>query len=250
MLVSDDAVSALTVSGLRDGGIVVTTAIVRPGWPVMKTPTFSTRHHRAVNGRELRTSDQSIPVWEWQLSYPLLVDKYDTRGQGSFYKDIHGRDIFFQIDYLYDINHAPPGAFGSPLRAMMGFYNSVLGSSGEILLKDPTDNRTFEILGVGDGSQKVFQLIRTMGTLIEPITAPESVITVALNGVGMPGDTHSINYDIGTVTFNSPPGNGVQVTADFTYFFRCRFSDDTLDFENFMLDLWQLGRVKLKSIPK
>ena len=44
----------------------------------------------------------------------------------------------------------------------------------------------------------------------------------------------------------SPAGQAI--TADFTYYFRVRFSDDTAEFENFMLQLWQARQIKLQSV--
>jgi hypothetical protein len=38
------------------------------------------------------------------------------------------------------------------------------------------------------------------------------------------------------------------ISADFSYYFRCRFVDDRYDFENFMLRLWQLKKLQFISV--
>ena len=66
--------------------------------------------------------------------------------------------------------------------------------------------------------------------------------------LGGEGDLHStIDAASGLVTFTAPPPAGRLVTADFTYYFRVRFSDDTAEFENFMIQLWQARQIKLQS---
>ena len=38
------------------------------------------------------------------------------------------------------------------------------------------------------------------------------------------------------------------ISADFTYYFRCRFVDDKYDFENFMFRLWELKKLAFISV--
>ena len=90
----------------------------------------------------------------------------------------------------------------------------------------------------------MFQLQRTMGTNL-PGGAfpslwqrPNLVGAVYLNGITQNPAAYSVDPDSGLVTFATPPGSGLIITADFTYYFRCRFIDDQYDFENFMYRLW------------
>jgi hypothetical protein len=48
--------------------------------------------------------------------------------------------------------------------------------------------------------------------------------------------------------FTTAPGPGVSIAATFTYAFGCRFDSDDQDFEEFMSNLWQVGRIKFKSV--
>jgi len=38
------------------------------------------------------------------------------------------------------------------------------------------------------------------------------------------------------------------VTADYSFYFLCRFGDDTTDFENFAYNLWTNQSVKLQTV--
>ena len=87
-----------------------------------------------------------------------------------------------------------------------------------------------------------------MGGFAEPITAPNTVSAVYFDGLLQSPAGYSVDAATGLVTFTTPPPSGQAVTADFTYWFRVRFSDDTAEFENFMLQLWQARQIKLQSV--
>ncbi|HWD60112.1 MAG TPA: DUF2460 domain-containing protein [Stellaceae bacterium] len=201
------------------------------GWSVSKAPRFATRVQRAVSGRELRVLDQPNPIWTWTLSYSMLRDANDTRGASG------------------------PGVGYDELRTLMGFFLQQQGAFLPFLFDDPTDGRASgQALGTGDGSATVFQLVRTMGAALpdggfaEPITAPNTVGAIYFDGVRQSASGYTVDPATGLVTFASPPPASQLVAADFTYFFRVRFADDTAEFENFLYQLWALKQVKLQSV--
>jgi uncharacterized protein (TIGR02217 family) len=199
---------------------------VLPGlaWSVTKAPRFATRIQRAVNGRELRILDQPYPIWTWTLTYSLLRDKWDARGAGGL------------------------GAGYDELRTMAGFFLQQQGAFQPFLFDDPTDDTvTAQPIGTGNSSASVFQLVRSMGGSAEPMTAPNTVSTIYFDGVRQAAAGYAVDPASGLVTFTTPPPAGQLITADFTYRFRVRFSDDTAEFENFMYQLWQLKQIKLQS---
>ena len=195
------------------------------GWSVVKSPRFATRIQRAVNGRELRALDQPNPIWSWTLTYPLLRDRSDAR--------------------------APSGAgIGyDELRTLAGFFLQQQGALQPFLFDDPTDNAVMaQPLGAGDSSRTAFQLLRTMGSFAEPVTAPNTVSAIYFDGILQSAADYIVDAATGLVTFAAPPPAGQIVAADFTYYFRVRFSDDTAEFENFMIQLWQVRQIKLQSV--
>ncbi len=193
-------------------------------WSVIKAPRFATRIQRAVNGRELRILDQPYPIWTWTLFYSLLRDKWDVRGAGGL------------------------GAGYDELRIIAGFFLQQQGAFQPFLFDDPTDDTvTGQLIGTGNSSTSVFQLVRSMGDCAEPITAPNTVSAIYFNGVSQDPADYAVDANTGLVSFTTPPPAGQSITADFTYRFRVRFADDTAEFENFMYQLWQLKQIKLQS---
>jgi uncharacterized protein (TIGR02217 family) len=193
------------------------------GWSVTKTPAFKTRVQKSVSGRERRALDQPLPIWTWTLTYDFLRDQ---AAQGY-----------------------------NELRALMGFHAQQQGAFVPFLYTDPTDNSvTGQYLGTGNASQTQFQLVRNLDAALpgagyaEPITNPTAVAAVYLNGVRQTPGTNTYNDMTGILTFATAPPSGAVITADFTYAFQVRFSDDTASFENFMLNLWRLKQVKLVSV--
>jgi uncharacterized protein (TIGR02217 family) len=194
---------------------------VFPGlsYTVTKTPGWATRMQRAVSGRTLRTSDYANPIWNFKLIYAVLHD-------------------------------SPWCSYTSPteLRTMMDFFNTSQGAFDAFLLNDPSDNTaTGSVLGTGDNTNTQFQLLRALvpGGRGEAMIAPNVVGNVYLNDSPVAG--WSVDDTTGLVTFATPPGPGVVVTADFTYYFRVYFPD-ALDFEEFAHDYWEIKQVKLTSV--
>jgi uncharacterized protein (TIGR02217 family) len=192
-------------------------------WSVTKTPTFQTRIQRALSGRELRALDYPYPLWQFSLVYDFLRDN--------------------------------PQAGYDELRTLLGFFMLCQGAFGTFLFQDPSDCEVAgQQIGTGDASTTVFQLQRAMGIILpgggflEPIVAPNVVRAIYLNGITQARTTYTVDPATGLVTFSSAPSNGLIITADFTYYFRCRFIDDKYDFENFMYQLWQLKKLTFISV--
>ena len=192
-------------------------------WSVTKTPTFQTRIQRAASGRELRALDYPYPLWQFALVFDFLRDN--------------------------------PKAGYDELRSLMGFFMLCQGAFGTFLFQDPSDFQvTGQQIGTGNASTSVFQLQRAMGTTLpnggffEPITAPNAVGAIYLDGITQNPASYSVDSNTGLVTFDTAPGSGLIITADFTYYFRCRFIEDRYDFENFMYRLWQLKKLTFISV--
>jgi uncharacterized protein (TIGR02217 family) len=192
-------------------------------WSVTKAPTFQTRIQRAVSGRELRALDYPFPLWQFTLVFAFLRDN--------------------------------PEAGFDELRTLMGFYLSCQGAYGTFLFQDPSDFQiTNQYIGGGDSSTTIFQLQRALGTSLpgggfaEPIVAPNSVNAIYFDGITQSASTYSVDPNTGLVTFATPPATSLAITADFSYWFRCRFVDDSYDFENFMYRLWQLKKLTFISV--
>ncbi len=192
-------------------------------WSVTKSPTFQTRIQRAVSGRELRALDYPYPLWQFTLVFDFLRDN--------------------------------PAAGFDELRTLMGFFMLCQGAFGTFLFQDPSDYRVSgQQIGTGDTLRTVFQLQRTMGKtlpgdgFLEPIVAPNVVNAIYFNGIVQDPAGYSVDSMTGLVTFDIAPRSGLIITADYSYYFRCRFVDDSYAFENFMFRLWQLKKLTFISV--
>ncbi len=204
-------------------------------WSVTKSPIWKTRVQTSVRGRELRIKDQLYPRWKFQQVY----------------------------SFLSGTTRCTPGY--PEVRIMMNFFQSVRGSWDNWLFHDPSDNIIIgQSIGLGNGVETVFQLLRTLapetaqnyplasgqfpiGGFDEPIIAPLAY-QVYLNNVPQFGVGFNVNELNGVVTFVVPPGLGVHITADIQYYFRCRFTTDTLDFEEFAKNWWELKKIEFESV--
>lgn len=185
------------------------------GWSVKRSPMWKTRAQQAISGKETRLADWSYPAWHWALTFDFL--------------------------------RATPAA--SEFQALAGFFNQCQGAFGTFLYADADDNAvTGQMIGTGDGTTVVFQLARSFGGFIEPVLAPNAVGAVYLAGVAQSPSNYSVDSTTGLLTFTTAPASGAAVAADFSYWFRCRFAEDTVDFEKFMVTLYRAQKLAFVSL--
>jgi uncharacterized protein (TIGR02217 family) len=189
------------------------------GWSVHKKPLFSTVVASHVSGREVRDALYRNPIWQFELTFDAL-----SSSPGSY-----------------------PGAGANSLQTLMGFFLQMQGQFGTFLYTDPTDNTaTNATFATGDGTTTTFSFSRFLGAFLEPVGWVTNVSNVSLNGVNQPSGWALSTPN--SLVFASAPGSGVSIAATFTYAFECRFDSDDQDFEEFMLNLWQVESVKFRSL--
>ena len=179
-----------------------------------KTPIWKTIIHTTPSGKETRTAMMSYPRWQFVLSFEFLRDDTTT----------------------------------NELKALMGFYNALQGAFDTFLYSDPYDYHvTAQSFGTGNGTTTIFPLIRSMGTYNEPITNLNGNPSIYVDGVLK---TLTTDYTItnGVVTFVVAPASGKAVTWTGSFYYRCRFLNDTLDFKQFMYDLWENSKIEFISV--
>lgn len=156
----------------------------------------------------------------------------------------------------YEVTY-PIATRGAASTALEEVYNAFLATGGgehSFDFEDWRDNSaTDEVFGVGDGVTTVFSLFKsyTFGsaTYSRRIYRPVTGITLEANG-GAAG-TNTIDYDLGTVTFNSAPANGVELTWSGSFYVPVRFDSQiqstapTTTLEKF--DTFTLYEVRLRA---
>ena len=192
------------------------------GFSIKRTPQFKTRKQVSISGKETAIADMAYPRWQWELTFNVL--RQGARGQSTF----------------------------TEMSDLVGFYNERQGGFDTFLYADQDDNSvTGQSIGTGDGSTTAFQLVRSFGGFVEPVLAPNAVSAVYLNGVKQTSGYTVSSWGAtspGVVTFTGAPGSGVAVSADFTYYFPCRFIEDSLQLEKFMAALYAVKSVKFMSV--
>ena len=192
--------------------------------PVVRRAVFSTIVQKSAAGLEVRVGEYSYPVWEWEIPYSWLSAE----------------------------------AAVADWQKLAGFYNAAFGQFSAFLYDDPLDNATTlpdagsatpNVIGTGDATTTKFQLGRTLNGIFEPVYDVNS--TISAPSIYLGATLQSSGYTIsstGLVTFGSAPGSGVQVKADFKYYWRVRFADDMQEFGNFAGRWWEAQSVKLRQV--
>lgn len=181
-------------------------------WDRLKIPEWSTKVQRTTSGKEARVSFFSYPIWNFTLSFEFL-----------------------RTDATID-----------ELAALVGLFNQVKGSYDTFLFSDPYDNAvTIMPFGTGDGVTTQFQLTRAYGGAAEPIQNLNGTPHIYINAV----ETFAFTVGAtGIVTFSSPPAIGSSLTWTGNFYFRCRFKNDTMEFNNFMVNLWENKKCEFVSV--
>jgi hypothetical protein len=161
-------------------------------WPVQRTVLPPpVRNKPTASGREFRARDAVVPRYRYQLAFEFL------RTAQAF----------------------------AEWQQLQGFFNRVGGSFDDWLFPDPDDGvATSQLFGVGNGTQTVFQLARTLGSFVEPVYGPLTWAITVAGGAATPTVS-----PLGVITFASPPANAAELRWSGTYAWRCRFDAD-LDF--------------------
>lgn len=158
-------------------------------------PEYSTNIVTSVNGYEQRNINWSKPRLRYNLAYGVKSQE--------------------QLD------------------TVIAFFRARKGKAVGFRFKDWTDYKaTGEIIGLGDGNIKEFQLVKTYrsgnGSEIRIITKPVSgTVKIYLDGM-LQTSGFTVDYTTGIVTFDTPTVLESEITADFEFDVSVRFDTDRL----------------------
>jgi uncharacterized protein (TIGR02217 family) len=113
------------------------------------------------------------------------------------------------------------------IQTLLGFFRARLGPARAFRLRDPFDSSAAgQRIGVGDGVERRFALVKLYGETVRRITRPVAgSVAVAVNGVRTQGFAVEPG---GWVTLDAVPARGAVVTADFGFDVPVRFAQDRL----------------------
>lgn len=187
-------------------------------WGLTRKPKWASRIQRSVSGKRQAIGYMSTPLYEWTLSFNVLRE-YST----------------------YD-----------ELATLQGFFNQMRGPLDTFYFADPHDAvvgvPTPYQIGVGNGTQKLFQAVRNYGGFVEPIYYP-ALISVYVNGVVKAYTTDWQIDSFGMIIFVVAPPVGHSVTISGTFKYRCAFTSDSIELINSDgVDVWKSSKITLESI--
>ena len=113
------------------------------------------------------------------------------------------------------------------IAALLGFYRAWGGPARGFRLRDPFDSEGVgELIGVGDGQARRFELVRHYDGAVRRITRPVAgSVSVAIDGVAT--QVFAVEPG-GVVMLDNAPATGAAVTASFAFDVPVRFAEDRL----------------------
>ena len=196
---------------------------------------MSSRVTTAVSGRENQLATAAYPRWAFTLSYG---------GGNSWLRD-----------QTQNITPDPTKNGLTEFEQLSGLFLACLGSYGEFYYSDPDDSsRANQYIGTGNGTATTFLVYYSWGSgpftpaMTIPVGGVNTITTVYFNGVAQSSSIYSLDSTNTQLVFTSAPGNGVVITVTFSFYFRCRFLDDHMDYNQWAQNLWDTKEVRFESV--
>ncbi len=178
-------------------------------WAPIIAPVWNSQLQKTVTGRVVAATYQQYPLYKFTVSYEMLS--------------------------------------AATFNTLLAFFNQQQGNVTPFLFDagPGNDSVTAQGIGTGDGATKTFQLLRSYGGFSEPIAAAFGTTHAYVNGTAQTATFNSPSN--GYVTFTTAPGSGTAVTWTGGYYFQCRFSKGTEEFDQFMSQLYKTKSVSLET---
>ncbi len=207
-------------------------------WNIKQSPQFSTIVQRAASGRRIAIPLWTQPLWKWEFNWEFISDAWPG---------------------LYPVIQSGNSPF-SDLQVLQGFYLSALGMGNEFLYTPPDSAQTAAALGASPTMQSpdangVCAVTVNRGGYFEQIQELNggTITNIQKNG-GSAGATtihlpNTVSGYLGYTITASPAFLTTDViTCDFTYYYRCEFLSDDLEFNEFLYKLWELQSLEFQQI--
>lgn len=184
-------------------------------WGLSKKPKWNSRIQKSVSGKRQAVGYMSYPLYEYTVNFNVLRE-YST---------------FTELEQL------------------QGFFNQMRGQVDTFKFVDPTDAAaSVQQFGIGNGVQVAFQLARTYGGFTEPVHTPNVITTVRRAGTTQTTPAHWTLGANGLLTFGTAPLNGNVLDWTGTYYWRCAFTQDTIDLINDGVDIWKSSKISFETV--
>lgn len=179
---------------------------IAPGFGTKGGPGFSTSVTRLSGGAEKRNQRFTYPLGAWEV---VLANAKASD--------------FYPLQQLFMAAQGKTHSF--PFK---DYFDFISGAPGSVIAFDDS------VIGTGDGVETEFQIVKRYvfgaQTFDRKITRPVSgTVKSGVDGVEKTITTEwTVDVTTGLVTYVTPPGDGLVVTAGFEFRVPCRFDIDRL----------------------
>lgn len=177
------------------------------------------------------------------------------------------KSVIYELELTYDFLGNAGRTYSDDLAYVQEFYEGCRGSYGwflfnpsqyklepMVITSDVTKLRN-GYFGTGDGSTTVFPLWRSTSALGLSTPTPCELIQqvtnlggIYVNGTLLAGSQYTLSNLPAQIAFATPPASGAVLSWAGNYAYLCKFSEDVLEIDEFMYQLWELKSLKLETI--
>lgn len=210
-------------------------------WPVKRTPLWNNIRHKTTNGASLRIPlYANNPLWQFEFTSEVVLNT--------------SNNPYYSSQAYTD------------LQILTAFWYEMKGSAGEFIFAPPNNVITGQALSNPDLGNNT-EIVVTVGGVPTLPNAPNTFTAITESVQELNGATPQIFQNgilINPVNYTLNPPNSVSpyegyvvhfgftptppITANFTYYYHCIFSEDNLEFEDFMFNLTSLKSIKIEQI--
>lgn len=187
-------------------------------------PEFTTEIVETDDGGEFRNQRWVRPRWRYEIAHNIKTEAQiaDLR---AFHLARRGRRKSF----------------------LLKDWNDFTSAADDVATPTALD----QVLGVGDGAQTVFDLIKTYPDDVDPYVRPilwPVAGTMLAAKAGVPTAAFTVQRGLGTITFSAAPANGAEVTVGFEFDVPVRFEDDWLAVTYDTINSRTAGSVNVREV--
>lgn len=212
-------------------------------WSAHKVMNWSTITHKSVSGGQLNVPLwPNNPLWSWEWIYEVVLDDPSKRSfttapnNNTLYTDLQILEAFYflQRGSAGVFNYQPPDSVLVDIQlAPVDVNNNVELRHVVGAVPDPTSGLTI--------ITEAIQELNGANVTVKVSGSPVGGWTLKSPGTVPP-------YEGFVVQFGSPPSNVNAVTFSGTYYYRCTFTEDMQDYEQFAILLFQLQSLKYDQV--
>jgi hypothetical protein len=161
------------------------------------------------------------------------------------------------VHFEYSFEYLPDNVTPSNFKAIVGLHNQVAGKYDTFLFNDPNFNTipssAPQTFGTSDGTTTtVYQLVASYENsggpgALEMVQNLNGTPVLYDNGTAISSSHYTISAT-GGVQFSTAPSSGHTLSWSGSFYYRCRFDEDQIDWTAFMNQWWMARKVAFTQV--